>query len=61
MKWPWHNHRQTVAEREQAEARAARVHAEVILPLREIRQKDRLTSAVIAEIRAQIRQEGDQW
>ena len=62
MKWPWHRHHQTVAERQEAEARAALVHDEVVRPLREMRQQDRLTSAIIGEIRAQIQKDaGQNW
>ena len=59
MKRPRRRRRAT-AEREAAEAEAAAIHDEVIAPLREIRE-NRLTPGVIAGIRAQIRQEGDQW
>lgn len=61
MKWPWHRRQEIAAQRQEAEARAEEVHEEVIRPLREMRQKDRLTPAIIAEIRAQLRQEGDHW
>ena len=61
MRWPWQARKTTVAERAEAEAYAEKVHREVIRPLREMRQKDRLTSAVIADIRAQIRNGGKNW
>ena len=62
MRWPWQARKQTTAQREQAEARAEQVHEEVVRPLREMRQKDRLTSAIIADIRAQLGKDaGRNW
>ena len=58
MKWPWTKRRETVEQREDAEARAAQVHVEVTLPLREMRLKNHLTDAIIADIRRNLRKEG---
>ena len=58
MKWPWTKRKETTAQREEAERRAAEVHVEVTLPLREMRLKNHLTDAIIADIRRNLRREG---
>ena len=58
MRWPWQARKQTTAQRVEAEAYAEKVHREVIRPLREMRARNHLTDAVIADIRRQL-QEGD--
>lgn len=58
MKWPWTKRKETTAQREEAERRAAEVHVEVTLPLREMRLKNHLTDAIIADIRRNLRKEG---
>lgn len=56
MRWPWQAHRDTVAERRHAEDRAEEVHQEVILSLREMRARNHLTDAVVADIRRALRE-----
>ena len=56
MRWPWHRTRKTTVAREEAEARAAQVHWEVIRPLREMRARNHLTDAVIADIRRRLKE-----
>ena len=58
MRWPWQARKQTIAERQEAEARAAQVHVEVTLPLREMRLKNHLTDAIIADIRRNLKENG---
>lgn len=58
MKWPWQNRKDTTAQRQQAEARADEVHREVVRPLREMRARNHLTEAVIADIRKRLRESG---
>ena len=58
MRWPWQARKDTIAERREAEARAAQVHAEVTLPLREMRLKNHLTDAIIKDIRRNLRESG---
>lgn len=57
MRWPWHR-RETTIERQQAEARADKVHREVIRPLRQMRRENHLTEAVITDIRRRLRESG---
>lgn len=56
MRWPWH--RKTTEERKEAEARAEKVHREVVRPLRQMRHKNHLGEAVIADIRRHLRESG---
>ena len=58
MKWPWHKRKETIAQREEAERRAAEVHVEVTLPLREMRLKNHLTDAIIQDIRRNLKESG---
>lgn len=60
MKWRWRPvpRKKLVAERREAEAKAARVHWEVIRPLREMRARNHLTDAVIADIRKRLKESG---
>ena len=57
MRWPWH--RKTTIERQEAEARADKVHAEVVRPLRQMRRENHLTEAVVADIRRKLRESGN--
>lgn len=59
MRWPWQSRKQAAAERRQAEQRAEEVHAEVIRPLREMRARNHLTDAVVADIRRRLRESGN--
>ena len=54
MKWPWTKRRETITQREEAEARAAEVHVEVTLPLREMRLANHLTEAIFQDIRRNL-------
>ena len=56
MRWPWQ--RKTTAEREAAEKKTAQVRVEVIMPLREMREKDHLTDAIIKDIRSRLKEGG---
>ncbi len=56
MRWPWQRHRDIAAERRQAEERARQVHREVVRPLREMRARDHLTDAVVADIARRLRE-----
>ena len=58
MKWPWTKRKETTAQREEAERRAAEVHVEVTLPLREMRLKNHLTDAIIQDIRRNLKENG---
>lgn len=56
MRWPWQARREIVAERKEAETRAALVHWEVVQSLREMRAKNHLTEAVVADIRRRLKE-----
>ena len=58
MRWPWHQRREITQQREEAEARADKVHREVIYPLREMRARNHLTEALIADIRRRLKESG---
>lgn len=61
MKWRWpllSSRRKLVAERHDAEARAAKVHWEVVEPLRRMRAKNHLGDAVFNEIRKHLKESG---
>ena len=55
-RWPLRSRKKLTAERLEAEARAAQVHWEVIRPLREMRARNHLTDAVIADIRRRLKE-----
>ena len=54
MRWPWQSRKQITEERQEAEARADQVHREVVHPLREMRKRNHLTEAVVADIRRRL-------
>lgn len=58
MKWPWTKRRETITQREDAERRAAEVHVEVTLPLREMRLHNHLTDAIMQDIRRNLKENG---
>lgn len=58
MKWPWQARRDATAQRQEAEARADQVHWEVVRPLREMRARNHMTDAVVADIRKRLRESG---
>lgn len=58
MKWPWQHRKQATLEREEAEASAEKVHREVTRPLREMRLKNHLTDAVLADIQRNLKESG---
>ena len=54
MRWPWQRWADLRAERERAEAEAARVEITLSIPLREMRENDHLNSAVQDEMRKRL-------
>ena len=59
MRWPWQARKDTQAQRREAEAHAEQVHLEVIRPLREMRARNHLTEAVVADIRRRLKESGN--
>ena len=59
VRWPWQPRKDIAEQRQDAETRAEVVHRDVVRPLRRMRAANHLTDAVIADIRRQLKENGD--
>lgn len=61
MKWRWPllpSRKRLTAERARSEEATAKVHREVILPLRKMRAENHLTDAIVEDIRRRLKESG---